>query len=170
MSVLSWNCRGLGNPVTVRDLNRLVKEKKPDLVFLMETKMNNKKCDFIRIKLGFDYSFCVDCVGRSGGLLLLWRNDLNVIIQTYSRRHISAIIDCNGVNSDWRFTGFYGHPITATRKESWDLLRHLHTFQPTPWLCTGDFNEIINLSEKRVLVSVPEDKWMIFDMLWRMLS
>jgi hypothetical protein len=33
MSILCWNCRGLGNPVTVRDLHRMVKEKGPDLVF-----------------------------------------------------------------------------------------------------------------------------------------
>jgi hypothetical protein len=43
MSVLSWNCRGLGNPKTVRDLHRMVKEKGTELVFLMETKMQNKK-------------------------------------------------------------------------------------------------------------------------------
>jgi hypothetical protein len=28
--------------------------------------MNNKKCDYIRMKLGFDYMFGVDSVGRSG--------------------------------------------------------------------------------------------------------
>jgi exonuclease III len=78
MNVLSLNCQRLGNPRTVRNLHRLVKEKKPDLVFLMETKMQNKKCDFIRIKLGFDYMFGVDSVGRSGGLLLLWKIDCNI--------------------------------------------------------------------------------------------
>jgi exonuclease III len=78
MIVLSWNCRGLGNPGTVHDLHRLIKEKKHDLVFLMETKIQNKKCDFIRIKLGFDYMFGVDSVGRSGGLLLLCKIDCNI--------------------------------------------------------------------------------------------
>jgi hypothetical protein len=38
----------------------------------METKMLNKNCDFFRIKLGFDYMFGVNCVGRSGGLILFW--------------------------------------------------------------------------------------------------
>jgi hypothetical protein len=53
MIVLSWNCRGLGNPGTVHDLHRLIKEKKHDLVFLMETKIQNKKCDFHSNKIGF---------------------------------------------------------------------------------------------------------------------
>jgi hypothetical protein len=42
----------------------------PDMVFLMETKMNNLK-EFVRSKLGFRNAFCVDCVGKSGGLALL---------------------------------------------------------------------------------------------------
>jgi hypothetical protein len=137
MSILSWNCRGLGNLVTVRDLHRLVKDKKPDVVFLMETKMQNKNCDVIRIKLNFDYMFGVDSVGRSGGLLLLWKNTFNVTIQNYSRWHINAVIAKNGTNLGWKFTRFYGHPETAKRKESWDLLRHLSTLQPTPWLAMG---------------------------------
>jgi hypothetical protein len=50
----------------------MVKEKKPLLVFLMETKMNNKKIEFLRAKLKFDNMFVVESVGRSGGLAMLW--------------------------------------------------------------------------------------------------
>ena len=71
MSILSWNCRGLGNPHTVRDLCRLVKVKKPSLVFLMETKLRSVRMESIKAILGFDCVFTVDCVGRSGGLALL---------------------------------------------------------------------------------------------------
>ena len=37
MSLLSVNCRGLGNPQTVRELHDLVKHKAPGVVFLIET-------------------------------------------------------------------------------------------------------------------------------------
>ena len=30
----------------------------------------------------------------------------------------------------------------------WDLLRHLTSIDPVPWVCIGDFNEILNLLEK----------------------
>jgi hypothetical protein len=60
MSLLSWNCRRLGNPWAVQDLHQLVKEKKPNLVFLMETKLHNKNLDFLRIRLRFDHLFMVD--------------------------------------------------------------------------------------------------------------
>lgn len=92
MSVLSWNCRGLRNLQTVRDLHQLVKEKKPALVFLIETKLLNKKSSFLKIKLGYNHMFVVDSVGHSGGLILLWREGMGVDIQNYSRRHINAIV------------------------------------------------------------------------------
>jgi exonuclease III len=148
MIALSWNCRGLGNPQTVRDLYRLVKEKRPSLVFLMETKLQAKRLEYIRVRMGFDSAFVVDSVGRSGGLVLLWKGDIFVEIQNYSRRHINAIVRICENGPQWKFTGFYGHPDATKRRESWCLLEFLMSFQPVPWLCMGDFNEIIQESEK----------------------
>jgi exonuclease III len=106
MSILSWNCWGLGNHRSVRDLCRLVKEKRPSLVFLMETKMLSKCLEKIRVKIGFRNVFGVDSVGRSGGLALFWNDSLSVEIQNFSRRHINAIVGADGRNSLWKFTGF----------------------------------------------------------------
>jgi exonuclease III len=148
MRILSWNCRGLGNPWTVRDLCRLVKEKKPAMVFIMETKLLARKLESIKIKVGFTNLFGVDNVGKSGGLALLWNNEVNVEIQNYSRRHINAVVQLDGVAQAWKFTGFYGHPDTSKRRESWSLLKYLHQLSPSSWLCAGDFNEILEETEK----------------------
>ena len=40
MSAISWNYRGLGNPLTVKALQKVVLEKDLTLVFLMETKLD----------------------------------------------------------------------------------------------------------------------------------
>ena len=49
MSLISWNCRGLGNPRTVKVLQKVIQCEEPILVFLMETKLNKdtveKVCD-----------------------------------------------------------------------------------------------------------------------------
>jgi hypothetical protein len=148
MKILSWNCRGLGNPQTVQELRRMVNKKKPDMVFLMETKLNNKKMELIRIKLGFKNVFAVDSVGKSGGLALLWHDDSTIEVQNFSRRHINAIVSTTGENS-WKWTGFYGHPDTNRREEAWSLLRKLSVLQPETWMVMGDFNEILDSSEKR---------------------
>jgi exonuclease III len=148
MIIFSWNCRGLGNPWTVQDLCRMVKEKKPDLVFLMETKLRRKKMENIRIKLGFSNMFVVDCIGRSGGLGLFWGEEAKVEVKNFSQRHVNAIIEGPIVDLHWKFTRFYGHPETPKRHEAWALLKYLARFDPLPWLCIGDFNEIVNGTEK----------------------
>jgi hypothetical protein len=87
MSCLSWNCRGLGNPRPVRDFHGLVKNKKTDLVFLMETKSRAQRMKIIKVKLGFGSIFTVDCMVRSGGLALHWNDEFDATIKSYSRRH-----------------------------------------------------------------------------------
>jgi len=44
--------------------------------------------------------------------------------------------------------GFYGQPDVTRRDETSALLKHLKQFQPVPWLCVCDFNEIVEQSEK----------------------
>jgi exonuclease III len=90
MTLLSWNCRGLGNLRAVNDLCRLVKEKRPKMVFLMETKLRRERMEAIRHKLGFPNVFVVDSVGKGGGLALFWEEDIIVDIQNFSLRHINV--------------------------------------------------------------------------------
>jgi hypothetical protein len=92
--------------------------------------------------------FVVNPVGKSGGLALLWKEVEELEIQNYSRRHINAIVTDTTTGVQWKFTGFYGHPEWNKRKESWELLKHLQSYSPLAWLCIGDFNEIVDQSEK----------------------
>ena len=69
-------------------------------------------------------------------------------VQTFSPRHIDAIVTEEHNNRTWRFTGFYGHSETSKREDSWRLLEELTTRSDLPWLCMGDFNEILHLGEK----------------------
>jgi hypothetical protein len=71
-----------------------------------------------------------------------------VHIQNYSRRLINAVINSGMVGKEWKFIGLYGHPEVIHRPDSWGLLRFLCGLEPDPWLCVGDSNEIISLSEK----------------------
>ena len=48
----------------------------------------------------------------------------------------------------WKFTGFYEHPDVNKRPEAWNLLQYLARLTPEPWICIGDFNEVITQSEK----------------------
>ncbi|KAG6645499.1 hypothetical protein CIPAW_08G126800 [Carya illinoinensis] len=149
MKHLDWNCRGLGNPRTVRELHLLVKEKSPDVVFLCETKCRRERIESIRDRLNFESCFSVDSIGRSGGLAFIWKKDLEAELDSYSHHHISISVKSDITSNKMILTGFYGQPATAKRGESWDLLRLIHTNINNPWLCVGDFNEIL-LQEEQI--------------------
>ena len=51
MSALSWNCRGLGNPLTVKTLQKIVKEEDPTLAFLIETKLKVTELEGVKRKI-----------------------------------------------------------------------------------------------------------------------
>ena len=72
------------------------------MVFLMETKstQKKKKMEVIRLKLGFENMFVVDCIGKSGGLALFWEEESGVEIQNFSHRHINAIIRSHNLSLD----------------------------------------------------------------------
>ncbi|KAL0444993.1 UNVERIFIED_CONTAM: hypothetical protein Slati_2222000 [Sesamum latifolium] len=89
MSLLVWNCQGLGNPWTVRGLQELIRVHNPLLVFLAETKCSASQIEVLKRWLDL-FGTGVSSVGKSGGLALLW-----------------------------------------------------------PWVCAGDFNEILEHSEKK---------------------
>ena len=48
----------------------------------------------------------------------------------------------------WRFTGFYGSPTVEGKSVAWNILRALRTHHALPWLCVGDFNELLSNGEK----------------------
>lgn len=126
----------------------MVKEKRPNLVFLMETKLRRNKMENTLINLGFANMFVVEYVGKSGGLALLWEDGYEMEIQYFSRRHINAIVHCRHLAVKWKFTGFHGHPKATKCHEAWDFLKFLARLAPNPWLCIGDFNKILTMSEK----------------------
>ncbi|VFQ58504.1 unnamed protein product [Cuscuta campestris] len=148
MSIISWNCRGLGNLRIVQEVAELVFAKKPDFVFLMETKGARDKAEVLRVKIGFEGLFVVDSVGASGGLALLWRSNRSVNLISYSRFHVDVMVSLEGA-LPWRLTGFYGNPRRDLRQTSWDLLRSLKVRSSLPWVVIGDFNAVCASSEKR---------------------
>jgi ribonuclease HI len=49
---------------------------------------------------------------------------------------------------EWRLTGIYGEPKSEEKQKTWRLLRILNNLYSKPWLCLGDFNEILFGCEK----------------------
>ncbi|KAF4348514.1 hypothetical protein F8388_008285 [Cannabis sativa] len=73
--------------------------------------------------------------------------ELNVRIISSSPGHIVARVAGEGF-LPWTLTCFYGHPEASHRVFSWKLLRDICNETQGAWLCVGDFNEIVSLTEK----------------------
>ena len=129
-----------------------MREKRPKIIFLMETKQTVDEMRKLKEELHYQAGLVVPCDrswgGRRGGLAMLWKDDVELHIQTYSPHHIDAIIQTHS-GSPWRITGFYGYPEECHKHESWILLRHLHSRMSLPWVCIGDYNEILSSDEKQ---------------------
>ena len=116
----------LGNLPTKKELGDLTRTHDPSVLFLAETWTDEERLKKIKRNLQFDHMFFVPRLTRGGGLVLYWKESLNLKVETSSKNHIDCIID-KGSEGAWRFTGFYGEPITHKRQESWDLLRQLNS-------------------------------------------
>ncbi|KAL5835447.1 hypothetical protein ACOSQ4_014944 [Xanthoceras sorbifolium] len=147
MKILCWNVQGLGNPRAFRALRNVVQNEKPLLIFLSETRIDSRNANRIKCGLSFQCCFSVDRSGLGGGLMLLWRDSVDVSVQSFTKGHIDSFV--RGTDgSHWRFTGFYGDPNAACRSHSWSLLHRLAGLSNLPWLIGGDFNEILKWEEK----------------------
>ena len=125
------------------------------MIFLIETKVDKEVIERICRRLQYSNSFVVPRISRGGGLALLWKQGIRVTVMNSSERYIDTVID-HGMNDAWRFTGFYGDPDTANQGNSWSLLRDLSSRFSIPWVCLGDFNEIIRAEEKQGWLDRPE--------------
>lgn len=91
--VLNWNCRGLGQAAIVPTVCELIRARRPDIIFLFETLSFDVRLEALRVKLRFSSYFSIDCLGRSGGLAILWNNGINCSISSYSCNHIDVIVN-----------------------------------------------------------------------------
>ena len=118
MRLLCWNCQGLGNLWTGRNLRKLVREQAPNVCFLMETRLDKEGFDNFYGDLLFQNKIIVKQPNAGGGLALLWKKEVVMDLINYSPNHfLMKVIEEDGLV--WFFTGFYGWPKAQLKGKSW---------------------------------------------------
>lgn len=148
MITICWNCRGIGATSTVKELKDIIFKFKPQVVSLSETKEKCSKLHNLKRRLHFDDTYVVDCIGKFGGLCLFWKRSVKVEV-IYSDNNVihSYVINMN-TNAIFRYSFVYGNPVSQQRKRFWVILRNLHQNNHKPWICAGDFNDLLHSSDK----------------------
>ena len=121
MNCLVWNCRGLRNLRIRKVLGDIIQAKDPSVVFIAKTWADEARLNSVFHNIDVDHNWVVPREGHGGGLILFWKDLVNLTIKDSSRYFIDTCIDKNSDNA-WRFTGFYGELETSRRFEAWDCL------------------------------------------------
>lgn len=109
-NLLCWNCRGIGNDATIRELRELAKDFAPKIICLIETQVAKNRAEGLVKTLGFHGCFGVNSEGRSGSLCIYWKEEIKFTLICYSSRHIDGVIS-EGDKPPWHLTCIYGEAV-----------------------------------------------------------
>lgn len=91
----------------------------------METKLSSSSLQRLKTNLGFTNCFMVDSMGMSGGLALLWHDEMDIHLLSFSKNHIDVKIS-KWLETDYSFfTGVYDCPEASQRQLVSELLKRL---------------------------------------------
>ncbi|KAJ8434389.1 hypothetical protein Cgig2_014236 [Carnegiea gigantea] len=96
MSLLCFNCHGLGETSTVNNLRGLLRRLSPRVVFLLETKKSKVNMELILNRL----------IGGSSGLVLLWDKSVDLQFLSSLFHHIDVTIQWSINEPVWRLWEF----------------------------------------------------------------
>ena len=114
----------------------------------METKLVGSEMKKLQDEVSLLQGLFVPSVCRKGGLALLWKFDIQVELRSLNQWFIDVFVNSGGEIGKWRLTGFYGNLETHQMDDSWALLERLGKQDDSPWVCIGDFNEVLSVNEK----------------------
>ncbi|WJX96923.1 hypothetical protein P8452_78057 [Trifolium repens] len=101
----------------------------------------NNDCDYV----------CLPAVGNSGGIRSLWRKSLgNVVFTIKGEGFVGVCLDLADKNVRCCMINIYAKCNLADKRRLWsDLLMTKRGFGDMIWCLTGDFNSVLDPSERR---------------------
>lgn len=92
---------------------------------------------------------------------------VTVSIQSFCHRWIDSSVLLPEHAQTWRLTNVYGEPDTSKQRAFWNSFKSLKNYNPLPWLCLGDWNEV--LLQDKFLGAHSRPEWQVW-CFWEVLS
>ena len=152
MKYLSWNVPGLRDDRRRGTVGRYLREWGADIICLQETMTCQTDQQFWMV-LGWGTpgaATSINASGRSGGLLLAWKEDLFEVIATWQGRHIAAArLASRADGYQMVAASAYGPTAVQKREELREDLSQLCTiFSRIPLIIGGDFDVTLALEDR----------------------
>ncbi|XP_019173843.1 PREDICTED: uncharacterized protein LOC109169419 [Ipomoea nil] len=141
MISLIWNCQGAASKDFCRTLKHFVRIHNPSIVCLLEPKVSGAHANSICASFGFPEWIRVEAIGFSGGIWVLWKNNVTLdIIQTHPQ---FLAVQVNEVGLEpWALSFVYGSPNLQLRRKLFAELSCRNLNLQGPWLSVGDYNSV----------------------------
>lgn len=108
----------------------------PSFCFFIETIYVRNTVYGIMRSMVFMNSFVVDRVGRSGGLAVGWKENIDCTILSYSHNYIDVIFNERNVAA-WWLSCFYGYLEHERRRACWEFIRYFTGVSNLPMVYLG---------------------------------
>ena len=149
MRVISWNVQGAKRTQVLLELQFLKRTYKPDIIFLLETMVNERNILQLLPRIGFEHFDFVTPNNHSGGLVVLWHNtNVHASILRKEQRAIHMLVHDVSTNQEVIISGIYAPAQQRDKDVFWTQLYHLNEVLNLPWCLIGDFNELAAPNEK----------------------
>ncbi|KAL2934671.1 Fructose-1 6-bisphosphatase class 3 [Bienertia sinuspersici] len=149
---MSWNCRGISSSDSpaIPFLVWIVRKFSLNVLFLMETHLNDEGVGRLCLALGFDFCDFVFESSSAGGLAVFWSNQVNLRVSSKCLSFFQCKIEEGLYDNlvEWNLLLFYGSPYLASRNQTWADLSYQLASTNLPVIIQGDFNQIESLGQK----------------------
>ncbi|XP_020096969.1 uncharacterized protein LOC109716078, partial [Ananas comosus] len=148
MQIVIWNCNGGIKKDVKNRCRNFIKNYNVAMIILLETHVSGIRSESIARAMGRNWRFqSIDAVGRSGGILMAWRDDAGLVtcIQR-SRQALHAIITIDN-GPTWVLSSVYSSVKLSEQRKLWKELEKIGGLN-LPWLTCGDFNAICSPDDK----------------------
>jgi exonuclease III len=152
MNLISWNCRGLGNPSKIEAVKDLMKADPSDILMLQETKIEGEALlEISRSKWNKRAGKAVNSRGTSGGLATLWNDDIFQLNKHHETQHwILTELKHNSSKLTISLFNLYVPVSYAEKRDCWNSIStYLEKNSPSNIIIAGDLNIVIKAKEKR---------------------
>ena len=148
LKLIGWNCRGKGKSLhesnKMEYLAKLMYSTGAQVTFVSETRSSRCTSTQLNNRFNISASFVVPSVGLSGGLWLLWSDEVSISVKFSSSNIILALVVHIPTSVEFVLVCVYGDPHHRLTKIIWE---HIFNFVGDnlgkPVVCLGDFNNIM---------------------------